>query len=85
MIGHDVLDSTSTMFHGHHSTSESELEGREEDAGANHDCEAHPRFLRKLTLPGYSVFLHSCTFSVSQHNIMFTVTYIRCAESLSAV
>jgi hypothetical protein len=53
---------------------------------ANHDFEAHPRFLGNLTLPGYSVFLHSCTFSIRQHNIMFSVIYVSFAEvSFSAV
>ncbi len=68
------------MFHGHHSTSEGHLEGSEEDARVR-DFEVHPRFLRKLTLPGYSVFLHSGTFSDIQHNIMFSVTYTGCAEA----
>ncbi len=38
------------MFHGHHSRSEGELEGREEDARANHDFEAHPRFLQQVDI-----------------------------------
>jgi len=40
-----------------------------------------PDSCSKLTLPGYSVFLHSGTFSDIQHNIMFSVTYTGCAEA----
>ncbi len=38
------------MFHGHHSRSEGELEGREEDARGNHDFEAHSRFLQQVDI-----------------------------------
>jgi len=41
-----------------------------------------PDSCSKLTLmPGCSVFLHSGTFSVVQHNIMFSMTYTGCAEA----
>ncbi len=60
------------MFHGHHSTSEGDLEGREEDARV---CDSSPcQIPAQVDIARVQRLLHSGTLSVIQHKITFSVT-----------